>query len=951
MSENEDLDDPGPLNRDIEDFNGVVTDSETFGDQTVNDEDEYTASSAESQAISDESEESESSDDEYVGKSLSEIIIEEIQQGIYTCLVCTLEIDGQSQVWSCSNCYRVYDLECIKDWAKRGTSTKDRKWRCPSCNVENNKIPNKFTCWCGKVENPSSRSLVPFSCGNVCGCKYQGCVHSCSSVCHPGDHPVCGAMGPLISCACGNHQRQVPCIITPYKHGWNCDDICGLEICDLGHKCPRPCHLGFCGPCQDVIHGKCFCGKHDLSIKCHEKYLQQCDGHIGISYCEETLEIYYDCGIHFDQVECQPIAEQVRVCKFSPSVFSTCYCGKTIATQRTKCIDPIPECNNICGKLLDCGDKCMMKCHQGPCECFAIKSSKCACNSYEYLISCKSWQQGFTPKCNHKCNALLNCRRHYHRDQCCEYEKVALDRERSRKKQLRNKLVSHVHQDIMSIESVHICTRPCNRLRLCGKHYCDALCHPGPCSVCLESTNEDLVCNCGKTIIMAPVRCGTKLVCTEQCVRSKACGHKPEIHECHELGNCPVCTERLSRMCECGRSQIPNVLCSGPVPKCSYICAELKKCGHECLSTCSKSCGQGIHSSTCRLKCNKVRTSCPHRCTLKCHYDKNVSCDEQVCEASVELKCGCGRITQTVTCGSSKTQVLNIGSKLHCDDECDKYKRDQELKQIFLGPETQEGIEKPQYTQYVVDTFIRQNNWCLRIEQILRNLVDNGHKKFHHFQPMNPQQRRFVHELAQVYNMYSESLDPEPKRTVFVYITPYTKTPMLTIQEYIDQINKENQIKLLNQELEQQKLAQELFNAILIQDVFIGVTEDKLVSLIEPHLQLFDLTNQLKMVYLNDFYLVYTPTVLETDDHETEGPPKREPQMSIEIENNLYLLMKHLRDLFRSKSIAFDCKLALVEDNKVLKIDSKLPKKEKLPTKLDNLENTFTVLEKLALDT
>lgn len=866
------------------------------------------------------------SDSEFNPRSLSDIIIEEIQNGTYVCLVCTSEIDSDCEIWSCESCFRVYDLECIRDWAIRGSSTKNKKWRCPSCNDEISKIPSKFTCWCGKVENPQSNSLIPFSCGNICNTKYEDCIHSCSSPCHPAQHPICGALGPVMKCQCGNHQRQVPCIITPYKTGWTCEDKCDISICDMGHKCIKNCHSGFCGICHVPVKGSCYCGKNDLEIKCHDKYLKPCDDRVGIGFCEETTKYFFDCNVHFEILDCQPprISEP---CKHSPEVSNTCYCGKSPASGRSKCTDPIPECELVCGKLMDCGCTCEMKCHEGPCECFKIIKTKCSCQNYEYLVPCKALQQEFSPQCEHKCDALLSCRRHYHKAQCCEYEKVALDRERLRKKQIRNKLVSNVNQDIMSIESIHICTKNCNRLKACQKHSCDALCHAGPCQPCLESTNDDLVCNCGKTVIPAPVRCGTKINCVEQCVRSKSCGHKPEIHHCHETGVCPPCTERISRKCECGRNDMPNILCSAPVPKCSYICRELKNCGHECSRACSKACNEGVHLSYCSSVCKKIRKSCPHRCQEKCHFGKK-ECDDVSCRELIELSCDCGRIVKKVPCGADKTKDSVIDSKLHCDEECESIQRDNELKVLFTGEPTiqESGIV---YSTYVVDTYRRQTNWCSMMEGFLRDLIVNKLKKFHHFQPMNHPQRKFIHELAQTFKLYSESLDPEPKRTVYVYITQYTVLPEMPIKQFIEEEDKKRQLEEIAKKLEQEKLNEELFNSIIIEDVFFGITQEKLLSIIEPNLSTYHLEDQMTLKYIQGrFILVFTGE-----------------QLTVEIENNLYLLMKFLQNNFRNNSIAFDCKLSLLQGEEILKIDSKVIREPPQKEKLENLDNQFDILQ------
>ena len=149
----------------------------------------------------------------------------EIQDGTYVCLVCTGEINKDSQIWTCHQCFRVYDLDCIQDWAVRGSSTNktSKEWRCPSCNHATKVIPKVFTCWCGKLINPEHNVLMPFSCGSMCNYKYASCVHSCTYICHPGQHPICGATGPMMKCHCGKESRQLPCLITPYDEG--------LEVC------------------------------------------------------------------------------------------------------------------------------------------------------------------------------------------------------------------------------------------------------------------------------------------------------------------------------------------------------------------------------------------------------------------------------------------------------------------------------------------------------------------------------------------------------------------------------------------------------------------------------------------------------------------------------------------------------------------------------------------------
>ncbi|KAK8440283.1 hypothetical protein B9J08_03382 [Candidozyma auris] len=300
---------------------------------------------------------------ERLDESLASTIAQEIDEGTYICLVCTCEIDRHSKVWNCRYCYRVYDLDCIRDWAQRGSSTTEaRTWRCPACSFEQKKLPSSFTCWCGRISNPKADSLIPFSCGNPCNKKYPHCVHSCYSVCHPGKHPECGAMGPVMNCKCGKHKQQLPCMVTPYKAGWHCEDPCETVVCMLGHKCSKgQCHSGFCGRCMAHLETSCYCGQHTMKIKCKdfdpkESYKDE-ERFIGGTRCESITIQYYDCNEHFEELHCQPLPKEKPHCNFkcSQPVQVSCLCGR-IAKE-------VP-CGASSGKqssiwtLLECTEDC-----------------------------------------------------------------------------------------------------------------------------------------------------------------------------------------------------------------------------------------------------------------------------------------------------------------------------------------------------------------------------------------------------------------------------------------------------------------------------------------------------------------------------------------------------------------------------------------------------------------
>ncbi|KAI3403808.2 FAP1 [Candida oxycetoniae] len=899
-----------------------------------------------------------------IDETLETTIITEIQQAQYICLVCTGEIDKNSKIWSCQECFRVYDLECIKDWAIRGSSTNklNKTWRCPSCNYETKKLPAKFTCWCGKVKNPEINPLMPFSCGNLCNYKYSDCIHRCLNTCHPGKHPVCGATGPMMKCQCGKEKRQVPCIITPYKKGWKCEAECGKALCDLKHKCKKGCHSGSCGKCVKKVDYKCYCGDTKLRGKCSKRVPLECVGRngkkwIGGGSCGKRKKYYYDCGQHYEVLECQPLGAKAQVskCKFSPDIVSSCYCGKSrISTQgRSKCTDPIPECENVCGKLLPCGCYCKFKCHPGECECVSIFPITCSCGYEQFSAPCKYVQSNQQPKCHHKCSVLLSCRKHYHRKECCEYEQVALERERAKKKALRNNLIASGRDDIMSIEAVHICTQTCNRLKSCGVHECQAMCHAGPCEVCLESTNEDLICNCGKTVIPAPVRCGTELVCHEQCVRPKECGHRQEAHECHpDSIKCPKCTTIVKKPCDCGaRNDLPGIMCSQERVSCGKMCSVFKECGHPCLRTCSPKCtkeNDHISPRECQSICQKVRKSCPHTCKLKCHFvkvGKSPNCDVLKCNEIVTVSCSCGNLKRKVKCGASVNNPSSIYNILECDESCTAAKRDAQLRSAFaIGISNSDTIDnEAAYTDFVVETYYKQKKWCSKIEDVIRTFIgeynlqiENGvelPKRTYHFPAMVSLQRQFVHELSQAFSLYTESQDSEPKRSVFVVITRLTKLPAITIKEYVEMIKEQEQNKA--RELTQEEIDMAFYNAIVIRDLFFGVNKE-------------DLEKELlkKQEAMDGFVIQWikdSTFVLYNQEKYKIG------STDVALENQLSIMSNQFGKILREKSLAFDCKLCFIDDGGsfILKTEKKKTTNvsSNVETKMSRDKNVFNVLQ------
>ncbi|CAB0002177.1 unnamed protein product [Nesidiocoris tenuis] len=107
----------------------------------------------------------------------------------------------------------------------------------------------------------------------------------------------------------------------------------------------------------------------------------------------------------------------------------------------------------------------------------------------------------------------------------------------------------HKCNQLCCVEVEHICPLVCNKTLNCGRHKCERLCHRGHCPPCLAASFEELHCECGKSVILPPVPCGTRAPeCKEKCTREHPCGHAP-LHSCHSAPECPPCTVFVSRYC------------------------------------------------------------------------------------------------------------------------------------------------------------------------------------------------------------------------------------------------------------------------------------------------------------------------------------------------------------------------------------------------------------------
>ena len=728
-------------------------------------------------------------------------LIRDLTLGTYECMICCESVKAPHYVWSCSTCWAVFHLKCIRKWASASNKKSASAWRCPGCQSARggegkDSDLNLYWCWCGKVETPLlDKHVSPHGCSNKCERQPRpGCPHGCQMSCHPGPCPECPEMAPSQSCYCGDNSRVIKCCEADFGDiGWSCDQICGRQLScpsnereslQTKHKCRRVCHPGECGQCEVVISGNCYCHKHSKDLNCYErKNMPSLDG---VWKCESVCGNLFDCGVHACTQICCAHKSGSNECPLSPSQVSRCPCGGVAmadlcaeqGVERSTCTSPILTCDNMCDAKLQCGHACKSKCHSGiHAKCEETIAYTCACGNFKTNVTCQNYLSGnYEKRCGNICGAKLSCERHECLNQCCSGKRAAFARQAKKKKKW-TAVWDPPRHNLNSIESEHICLKVCGRKLKCGAHYCSVLCHDGPCPSCIEASFDPLICHCGLTQVQPPIRCGAKLPpCPNACVRLPPCGHPSIDHHCHpDSESCPPCPYFVSRLCRCKKTTVHNQACYKSVAYCHMKCDTVLSCGfHHCAKVCHD---HTAGENTCTEICGKKKKICGHRCQTRCHSPFECNETNPCTEVAVKL-CACGRQSKKMQCGAC---IDNSETWRHisCNDDCARAKRNTLLAAALeIDEGAQEEIEL--YDEYVYDTFKEHRQFAISIEQQFLAFLQAENKRLA-FKPMRQPQRKFIHALAKAFHLSPQSLDPEPQRSVEVHKTTSTEIPSRSI--------------------------------------------------------------------------------------------------------------------------------------------------------------------------
>ncbi|KAK4231754.1 transcriptional repressor NF-X1 [Podospora fimiseda] len=656
-------------------------------------------------------------------------IHEDINNGQYECVICTNEVVRTSKVWSCSICWTVLHIHCVKKWYRNQMDKRKEDpnpdqlmyWRCPGCNSNLIEAPTVYHCWCGKdVDMKPIPGLPPHTCGNTCSKPRATCPHPCPLMCHAGPCPPCTLMGPAQACFCGKHE------ITR-----RCHEECGDLLPCGEHTCSQPCHSGLCGACKIPVPAICYCGKEKKVVTCN----QRDDVIESFNYEAEEGE-WFEGSFRCQNQPCHPQDESTAHCSLSPDVVTHCNCGKTS-------LDPVPQCDKLCNK-----------CHTGACSpCFQYVDISCRCGKVSAKSVC---HQGTVeqPQCFRTCRAQLNCGRHECGARCCPGEKKAAERRKQKRTANEN------------YEVEHIC------LQVCGRQL------KGPCMACPEAIFDEISCSCGRTILHPPQPCGTRPPeCRFNCRRPRACGHPM----------CPKCPFLVERPCICGKKVLKN-----------QPCCRATSLGSARMSPYLGSIALRFVAGPWYLASTPVPISATPLIRRK-----------------QEVRCQATRFNPW----PHKDTVLK------CDDECLRIQRNQQLAAALkVNPDSHKDDHIP-YSDKTLKMFRENITWAQTQEREFRVFASSSDEKRLRFKPMPPNQRAFLHSLAEDYGLDSESQDPEGHRHVCIFKTPrFVAAPQKTLAQCYRLVQANKRVVVVS---EKPQPAVQAFNALLLTQPRFGLTTEE----------------------------------------------------------------------------------------------------------------------------
>ncbi|ORX66191.1 hypothetical protein DL89DRAFT_295686 [Linderina pennispora] len=566
-------------------------------------------------------------------------------------------------------------------------------------------------------------------------------------------------------CFCGATRDPEPvrgCV--PHSCGRLCGKSRGKRC---PHRCPLPCHPGPCPPCTEMApEQSCYCGRLVYQPKCGSSY----DPELNVKSCGNICDEMLGCGKHRCDKPCHP-----GLCPPCPrDEQQMCYCGSH--TRTAKCGAGRVQTTFVSGMdgpqtgFYSCGNSTSADGHamRSPTPAAAMPTADCPLDP-TVVSTCH-------------CGATL----------ASDLGQARLTYPDAPTRAMKSATLAHAHPAPQRSRTPcrlrarpgsgqqPTCQRVCSRMRVCGRHRCNAKCcgsdhvdidgavipsealapgttdaHHGTSARSLAIAGhahpawrrafDELACACGRTRLYPPIACGTTLpVCHHPCTRVRACGHISMMsHECHpdDMKNIP-----------CHRSAMAS---------CGTICNKLLPCGgHRCQRSCHRPdepCLRG--GQTCRQACGKPRKTCGH-------------------PRPVTVVCECGRKSLRELCGSTAANGRSAMRRIPCDDVCKIAMRN---RRLALALDLPDKAQAP-----LAGLFARSNlTWVREIEAQVGEFVGGSRRPVLRFAPMKRSYRAFLHALAAFYGCSSRSMDREPVRSVCWERTQQATIPSIVLSNAI----------------------------------------------------------------------------------------------------------------------------------------------------------------------
>ncbi|XP_071446670.1 NF-X1-type zinc finger protein NFXL1 [Hetaerina americana] len=380
--------------------------------------------------------------------------------------------------------------------------------------------------------------------------------------------------------------------------------------------------------------GLCFCFFH---LNCLQRWAQESIAHQKKALEEQPLNTTPD--FNWSCPKCRHGYAEAEI-----PVRYVCFCGKEEDPPPYNGWNVPHSCGETCNRELkpDCGHKCMLLCHPGPCPpCPRQVNVSCQCERQPkkaVRCSAKVWS------CGQPCRKVLPC------SGSSASQPLSVGRGRGKLFKLLNDQKDAAVGQRGGDGDVHLCME---------------ICHLGPCPPCPKESVQP--CDCGRSSSVRSCSSGN-WKCDKVCGQTLDCGRHKCTLVCHSSKNgCETCPRRLPRSCACGKATFPGLTCgpgigddkaSEPVPTCGDTCGRMLACEvHTCARRCHKDdcgaclqmrvqtcrCGQYSKDLPCQKeflcenKCRRTRNCLRHPCSRKCCDGRCPPCDK-ICSRT--LSCG-----------------------------------------------------------------------------------------------------------------------------------------------------------------------------------------------------------------------------------------------------------------------------------------------------------------------